>query len=358
MSKLEIKNLKIKEKSFKQINDNLKKIIKIMEEYDAKENAYDLLPKSISHEVKFELNNAYSGISNAIRRCLIAEIKVKCLDVDMSDIKTDDEFIISDALIKNINMIPISQDYESKELELYLYMKNNTNQMLDVYINDCDLYSDKKNKVQINLLDLIPETNIPIVKLSPNKFIQIKNFKIIEGFNKDNACKFTLLNNVSYKPLDVEPYDNFNKTGDKSINSNPKNFEISYITKANIEPKNVMIVCCNTLIDKLTQYNNIIVNYINNVDKNNFYGDDKIEVTRNDDYYIYKFSNEYLTLGNIIAQKIYLLDETVLYVSSTVERLDTEKMIIKIKHTEPDNILQDAIKSCINDFNDIKKYFE
>ena len=355
---IEIKQLEIKEKSFKQQNDNLKNIIKIMKEYDNNIDPSELLPKSIKHYVKFNINKSYSSLANAIRRCLIAEIKVKCLTVEMDNIKTDDEFIILDALIKNLNLIPINQEYETKELELELYVKNNTNQMLDIYMSDFILYNDKKNKVQGDILDLIPEINIPIVKLSPNKFINIKNFKIIEGYNKDDASKFTLLNNVSYKPLDINPYDNFNKLGDKSINSNPKNFEISYITKANINPKKVMIKCCNTLIDRLDNFYNLIKNYVKMIGENNFYGDEKLEVIRNEDYYIYKCLNEYLTIGNLISQKIFLLDETILYTAATVERLDTEKMIIKIKHTEPDKILQDAINSCIKDLKDVKKNFE
>jgi DNA-directed RNA polymerase subunit L len=355
---IEIKNLEIKEKSFKQQNDKLKNIIKIMKEYDDKIDPIELLPKSSNYYVKFHINKSYSGLSNAIRRCLITEIKVQCLDVEMNEIKTDDEFIISDALIKNINLIPINQNYETKELELELYIKNNTNQMIDVYMSDFILYTDKKNKVQGDITELIPEINIPIVKLSPNKYIHIKHFKIIEGYNKDDASKFTLLNNVSYKPLDLSPYDNFTKLGDKSINSNPKSFEISYLTKANIEPKQVMIKCCNTLISRLEDFYNLIKNYIKNIGDDNFYGDEKLEVTRNEDFYIYKCLNEYLTLGNLISQKIYLLDETILYTASTVERLDTEKMIIKVKHIEPDKILQDAINSCIKDLKDVKNYFE
>jgi hypothetical protein len=353
---LSIKNIEIKEKSFKELQPKLKNIINIMKEYGINEPE-DLLPKSTKHYVKFEINNCYSSLANAIRRCLIAEIKVKCLDVDMSNINTNDEFIISDALIKNINLVPINQNYEVKELELELFIKNNTNQMLDVYLNDFKLYNDKKNKVETNLLNLIPELNIPIIKLSPNKFLHIKNFKIIEGYNNEDAAKFTLLNNVSYKPIDGEIYDNFNKTGTKSINSNPKKFEISYITKANIDPKSVMILCCDSLILRLKKLLELIKNYTEKIGSNNFYGDEILEVIRHNDYYIYKCNNEYLTLGNLLSQKIFLLDETILYTAATVERLDTEKMILKIKHTEPDKILFDAMNECISELELIKKNF-
>jgi len=354
--KVVVKNIEIKEKSFKDINTKLKNIINIMKEYGIN-NPEELLPQSIKYYVKFEIDNCYSALANAIRRCLIAEIKVKCLNIEMVDITTDDEFIISDALIKNINLIPINQNYETKDLGLELYIKNNTNQMMDVYLSDFTLYHDKKNKVEANLLDLIPEVNIPIVKLSPNKFLQIKNFKIIEGYNKDDAAKFTLLNNVSYKPIDIEPYDNFNKSGSKSINTNPKKFEISYITKANIDPKNVMILCCESLIFKINKFLELINNYVKKIGNDNFYGDEILEVTRNNDYYIYKCNNEYLTLGNLLSQKIFILDETILFTSATVERLDTEKMILKIRHTEPDKILRDAIHDCLGDLEIIKNNF-
>ena len=143
---LSIKNIQVKEISFKNINPKLKNILNIMKEFDI-DNPEELLPKSIKHVVKFELDNCYSGIANAIRRCLISEIKVKCLDVDMNEIITDDEFIISDVLMKNINLIPINQNYESKDLNLQLYIKNNTNQMLDVYLSDFTLYNNSKNQI-------------------------------------------------------------------------------------------------------------------------------------------------------------------------------------------------------------------
>jgi hypothetical protein len=62
------------------------------------------------------------------------------------------------------------------------------------------------------------------------------------------------------------------KTGMKSINSNPKKFEISYITKANIDPNKVMHLCCDVLIERLNKFLNIINIYCKNIGENN-YGD-------------------------------------------------------------------------------------
>jgi hypothetical protein len=262
-------------------------------------------------------------------------------------------------------MVPINQvvqdfdDNDGGPLNMYLYTKNTSNVCKEVYVSDFKIMNNRTKK-EMDIKKYLPEMNISIARLLPSNELHIKKCKIVTGYSHDDAAKFTLLNNVSYYPMDVEPYDPFTEKGEKSSVSNPTKFFISYKTKGNIDPHYVMILCCDSLMTRLNDFLIIVDTYAKfmaTTDKI-CYTADKFEVTRLNDSYVYKKQGDYLTLGHLIAQKCFILDPHVLNCCATVERLDTEIMIIKIKHPTPDKLLIDGIKSCINDLTKLRSYFE
>jgi hypothetical protein len=122
-----------------------------------------------------------------------------------------------------------------------------------------------------------------------------------------------------------------------------------------------MIKCCNSLISRLNNFNEILAATISLGKKKSAESSvliDQMIITSKEDLYVYKCFGFYNTIGNLLAQKCYLLDENILHCSASVERLDTEILILKIRHPEPHKLLADAIKSCCGDLVKVKEFFE
>ena len=49
--------------------------------------------------------------------------------------------------------------------------------------------------------------NIPIIKIRPNKSLEVTKINIVSGCGKQDSGKFGLLSNLSYEILDVIPFD-------------------------------------------------------------------------------------------------------------------------------------------------------
>jgi hypothetical protein len=320
---------------------------------------------------------------------------VICLNAEDTDVETDDPFILKDVLNKNINLIPIRQEFNYEKHNndqdiIYLYKFNDTDQVMYIKAYDMqigvkknkkrgsaesDVLDEKDDLASLDELDnsigkitkqeyknihdskakishIIPNSNIIIAKLNPGKFLKIKKLNFLKGQSKINAAKFSLLTNIIYKPIDIKPYNIKEKTGTRSIEYDCNVFYMQLLTAGNIQPK--------TLFKNLNEY---IKNRLENikekiekysiVEKNNIneYYYDGLEVSYNGVYKIYTFEKEYISYLAMIAQKCYLLDTHIEFVSSTVERYDSEKGIIKIIHPESNKILIKASDECIADIN-------
>jgi hypothetical protein len=335
-----------------------------------------MLPSSPWYNISFDLKNTYSGFANAIRRTLIEEMPVKCISFNEDDMSTNDEFILSDILLKNINLLPINQDIDSNKYltkTISLYKHNDTNKIIDVKASDIQVTTkntdpeksqqssnklNKKAKEKSHKYDnaeendkLIPDANIIIIRLRPNKFVKIPNIIIEEGLSKNNAAKFSLFDNVSYNILDMVPYDIFKHTGTRSISYDPKEFHISFTTCANISPQLVIELLYKTINDKLTKAKNYISEYSITDQTKKYYYTEGFEVSVMDNIFTYKFHGEYIMLSNIIAQRCYLLDPTILFCAPAIDRYDNEIAIIRLKHPDTNKLLLSAIDACKQDMN-------
>lgn len=377
-SNTQITNVKITE-TFGYDETLLKKVLTIMEK-NGVQNPKSMLPYTPHHVVQFELKNTHSRFSNAIRRVLLEELPVKCLTFEDEDWETDDHFILSDMLMKNVNLIPINQEHsiDLDKTSIYLYKYNNTNDIMQVKASDIQISSKKKKGSAEDDADddvkykyaaikdttsqgnanLIPHNNVTIINLRPGKFIKIKKFNIISGQGKTDAAKFTLLDNIRYEILDMEPYDIFTRTGTRSTEYDPKEFRITYTTTGNINPITVMQLLNDYLSDKLTKMKNKIIEFANTEKKETdkqYYYTDGLEVEINNNMRIYKFVNEYITLPNMIAQRCYLIDPNITLCIPTIDRYDNEIGIIRINHPDPNKVMISAIDECMKDIDTIYK---
>lgn len=204
---------------------------------------------------------------------------------------------------------------------------------------------------------IMPETNILIARLRAGKYLKMSNITFGEAIGHEDASKGSLLNTVTYAPIDVTPYDSFKSTGTRSIEHDCKEFVISFETCGNIKPDTVMHTVCNNLEKSLTDIREKITAYAKTDTSATYYTGQNITVSNNKGMYCYKLDGYYFTVVNMIAMRCYLLDPNLLHASGAVERYDTERGIIKLKHAEPNKLLISAIDACIADLKTVMSMF-
>jgi hypothetical protein len=390
-----VEKVKIEEKSIVKSKE-LDKYVQLMKKHNIHSDGYELLPKNKWIEASFELHNSNSGFANAIRRTLVGELPVYTLAIDESNIKTDDEFIAcsSNVLVKNLGMIPIYQDCKFinsetdsiTDYEINLSVYNDSSEIININAANINIYPiNKKNKKvdnlnnSNNLVDsnnneekvnkssvknitselnslLFPESLITLIKLRPGKFLKMKNIKLIKGVANKDAGNFSLLNNVIYKPLDIEPYDQFTEKGTRSITKNCKEFYISFITCGNISIKHLINNLVNVISENLLNINKKI-EIFNSFKASTYYTGDGCEVTIDNGKYTYKFPGHYYTVVSIIASQCYSLDSNIAYCTSAVERYDTEVGILHLIHPNPNQLILKAIELSLQQLKQLQSKF-
>jgi hypothetical protein len=395
MTKLTIENISVKNKKI-DMNDHMKKLLELMKKNNM--DGMKMLPQSEWSEVQFVIKNSYSGFANAIRRILISELETYCLDLPADGyIKTDEEFIQgrTDALIKNINLLPINQEIiDLNKYKISLLKTNTTPEVIDVKASDIFI-TEKHSKIHLETLEhlkkassavisydfklseevikkkeyksdldvkkILPDSNIRIASLRPGKTLHITDLFYNKGIAMDDCAKFSLLDNVSYKPINIKVFDYIKNEGLRSIEYNPTDFEIKFRTCANITVKRVISLLVerfNFLLDGIEKN---ILEYIKSPNKN-YFANDVIEVNiiedeKKEKIFIYKIKEQYFTSINAIAQKCYLLDESIPFCTGGVERYDTKVGVLKLKHAEPNKLILDAVKDIRKEIDIFSKAF-
>lgn len=319
------------------------------------ENPMSLLPGPF-HVVSFDLSSTYSSFANGIRRTLVSELPVKCLTFTEKDLETDDEFILSDLLTKNVNLVTINQDIDvdmyNDDCTISLYKQNSSNKILDVDSGDIRV-TNKKHKATQNLSDeLVTSKNTTIIRLREGKYIKISNMRIVTGYAKYDASKFSLLH-VKYGILDMVPYDINTKTGTRSMEYDPKEFRITFRTSGNIHPHFVMKLLLEELTRRFKKCKSKLETYAEVVDKKEYYYAEKFEVKVTNDFTEYIFAGEYITFAYMVAHRCYILDNNVQYIVPAINRYDDEIAIIRIKHADDCKLLIDAVDACIKDIESV-----
>lgn len=318
-------------------------------------NIEKYLPSHPKIYMSFELLDANTDLANSIRRCLIGEMEVLAFDFDeYVDLNSSDIFILSDVIKKQICLLRINQEISNYEKwKIYLHKENKTDEIIDVLSSDIVVMNNSKQ-----IRDLM-SNNIVLCRLRPGERIEINNIKICKGIAKTDAGKFSLLSNVTYKILDVNPLSHNESgsiTGVSSLISNPTRFYIEFSTHRNIfQPKQVIVRCCDTLIQRL-QY---IYEEIKNISDDALsYYSSSIEIEHTNNVKHVKLIGEYWTLINVICRYCYILtDMNIKYVSPSLIHPEKEIGVINITHPEFSTLIQNSIKKIIEDLNSIKSSF-
>lgn len=207
---------------------------------------------------------------------------------------------------------------------------------------------DESSLKALPIEEVIPDTNITIITLRPGKTLYIDDIGFSVGKGKDNSGKYSLLNNVRYRPINVTPFDMFEGTGTRSIETDPTSFAIGFTTCGNISPKRVIQLVTEQLRKLLLDIRKNIEAY-STIENKKFYSSDEMEVIYRDDTYHYHIRKQYFTAVNMIAQRCFLIDENISLCTAGVERYDTQVGVIRMKHADPNGLLIKAIDECLKD---------
>jgi hypothetical protein len=322
-------------------------------------DAIKLLPKRSKISVTFELGNSNVEFANAIRRCLIDEISIKSLDFDeFDDFKSDDLYILNDFIKKQLDLIPIMQDYDYGDMEFQLYKKNDTDEIIDVTSGDIKVVVNDNDKVSNKHNNATFSENIVLCKLRPGKFVRINNIKVTEGVAKDNAAKYNSISNIYYEIIDIDPIveTRLGQTGVSSMLTNPKHFKMGYSTHRNFDnPKLLIIQTCETLIDKLSD---IITELKKIKNRDRQYISDLLTLETTGDVKKISIIGEYWTVINVICKYAYIEAIDIKFIAPAIIHPEKEVGLINIIHPEFSSVLQNSIKKIIKDLEVVMVAFK
>jgi DNA-directed RNA polymerase subunit L len=270
----------------------------------------------IPQRVEFELHSVDQSIANGIRRVIASEYPVLVMNFNKTDFDTDDPFIKYDFIADRVRCVPIDQSID--ENVTFSLSANNTTTM-PFKVKTGSLESSKTKKYM--------NETITIASLFPNKYIKIDNIHLKRGYGYEHGC-YTMGVNTVCLPIDQEPMNNETNKGIRSTMSNPMSNKIGFNTNGTQDPKKIIVVAINELINRLNGAEQYIP-----------------EITKIGDVYQYTISGETDTIGNIIVRNIFAAYKDI-DACTYAPIPNTRKVIIKIKTSlDPGSIIKTAIKN-------------
>ncbi len=346
---MKVENVKVNDFKINYENSKFKDLIN---------NNKHLLPNLNKQSVSFDIIDANEAFANAIRRVYNDEILVKCLDINVHNLITNDKYILSDNIKERINLISLNQNID-KEVKFNLNISNNTNDIINIYTRDITNKNKNDKNIYFNL-------NIQICSLKPNRFINISDIYINKDYGFNNAIYS--LGSWKYKAINTD----FKIS---SLNNNIKDFNLELINNSNITIKEIIISIYENLYLRLKKIQNSINDYILHGINTNSEDINKVINTSNELYiinnklikdsnildidgsipeeisniYEIHINNEYHTIGNLITKYVFLQEPNIELINYKLIHPLTHKIIITIKHSEYKKIINDAIENIIKD---------
>jgi DNA-directed RNA polymerase subunit L len=340
---MKVENIVLKTHLIKYENSKFKELI---------ETNKHLIPNKFKQTLSFDILETNEAFANGIRRVFNDELLVKCLDISVHNITTNDKYILPDNIKERINLISLDQSIRENVI-FSLNIVNNTNDTINIYTSDLLNKNKNDNNNYFN-------KNIQICTLKSNKFINISSITINKEYGYNNNVYS--IGSFKYKCINTD----FNKS---SLNNNLKNFHLEFTNNANIEMKTLISNIYSTLFIRLKKIQDNVNSYIINdnaedvnfaksknsdiyIIANNSIKDlnstDQTNNNINDLYEIY-INNEYHTIGNLITKYVFLLNEDIELINYRLIHPLTHKIIISIKHPEYKKIINDSIEQIIKD---------
>lgn len=154
-----------------------------------------LIPRYEPERMSFLLKNANTALANGLRRIVQGELPVKRMLVNISDIMTNEEYIMLAEITDRIKYIPISQDVPDGT-RFHLSVVNDKSRPTVEYlmIRSGDIKPDKGDAVPF-------AGSFRLAELRPGKHLIINNITVTTdyGYNDASAC---LTHDIQYEIVD------------------------------------------------------------------------------------------------------------------------------------------------------------
>jgi hypothetical protein len=308
---MKIQNIKVNNYNIEYENSKFKELIN---------NNKHLLPNLNKNSISFDIIDTNEAFANAIRRVYNDELLVKCLDINVHNLVTNDKYILTDNIKERINLISLSQNIPN-DTKFNLNIVNNTNDIINIYTKDITNKNKNDKKSYFN-------NNIQICSLKPNRFINISDIYINKDYGYNNAIYS--LGSWKYKAINVD----FNIS---SLNNNVKDFHLELINNYNIDIKDIINNIYENLYLRLKKIQSSIKDYVIHGINTNSEEVNNIMNASNDLYiinnklikdsnildingsipeeisniYEIHINNEYHTIGNLINKYVFLQEHNI-----------------------------------------------
>jgi len=335
---MEVSNIQIYENTINYENTIFKELL---------DNNKHLLPNKNKKIISFELTNSNVEFANAIRRIITNELEVKILNVNITNVNTDDKYILSNLIKDRLELISIDQSIP-EDCKFKISITNNTLDIKKITTNDIILLNHK----ELNIKHLF-NTNIILCYLNQKKYITVTDITI----NKDTG-----LNNGKYALCTVN-YEIIN-TDFKipTLNNNNSDFKFTLKTNGNIEPIkiiNLVEINLNKRLDIIEENINKInkINKILNSNETQLLELNDLYIIKNFDIYSYYINNESHTIGNLFVKYIYDLEPNIEMINYSIIHPTKNQVIINIKHNNHNKLILNAITNIRKDLKLFTSYF-
>jgi len=258
------------------------------------------------------------------------------MNFDPVELKTDDEYVLSDNLAMRLHLIPIAQEEDYTGITVSLDALNDTRESCPIMSSDLVV---SKNGKTLDRAKYFGGT-IHIMDLRPGKSISIGAMHIVEGIGKENNGKFSNMCAPYYDPVSVQ--------GHSALVVDPTTFHFKIRSHRNCSVQYLVNGMHRSLVDRLKSY----ATELRDVDGE--YVSSRLRVGRGKDVTVITFPKEFRSIPAAIAHYCYLIDPDIDRVSACVKHPAADTGIIKIRHANPIKIVRMAIDHLIRDLDIVR----
>jgi len=265
------------------------------------------------------------SLVNAIRRVLLQEIplyKIDNIKIDKNTTCYTNDYLserleqYDDILKSKENYIDENNEYKYEKQDIYINIKNDSSDIMNVTSDNIDVYIDDKQ------IKNPYKEKVLLVKLKKDQELILKGEYILgKG-----------MYHGKYTGIKVDLYE--------EVNENSYNF--AYKSLCMLSTKELLSKAINIIIKKLENIEILVGQKYNNSTLNNL---EKIEIILEDETH---------TMGNLITSKLQQKVQAGYMMNDFVEQVDERNVKIKIDSKNPMKVLFDSIKELKVIFNNMK----
>ncbi len=280
-----------------------------------------MIPQVVNKFLSFEIVDGNCPLANAIRRTLMSEVPVRHLTASLTDIHSDDYYVIKKVMQMRLEMIAISQSTNLDNV-YSIKVENKTDDAMDVMSNEIKLNGVSRTQ------DILP--GIPLSIICKNKSFAINDIHVIESYGMDNGR--VSIGNIGYEILNQD----FTV---QSTKAKPTHFKITVETPGIIDPTEMVYKSIDSLIKRIDaiDYGNFIIEF---------------------DVYKLTILNDTHSIGTMIVWYIHnYVGEPFSYCAKRLIHPSQRECVIDIKHPDAEKLCKKAVVLIKKDLNDLLKSF-